>query len=353
MAKAPAFRIHRPARAMGVDGPRALRAALGVLLVALLAAVAAALLPDNPYQRWQLLDGTIHKRARWIYERIHFDPEPIDVVLIGPSRMGAGVSAPRLAAALGLPPARVVNFAMPENGRNLHALIVDEMFTVKRPRLIVVGVIEKPGRYGHSAYRYVAPAAELAVPGYAGNVKWLGDLAFLPWRQLRLTAARAFPDAMGLTPTFDAGGYAGSSLDTSGDAFLPENKRWPGGITPLWELKRGVKKLEAGTTPPILPASLADIEFGDERRNIRRIIAAARSHGTRVVFLALPYYTGPDTVQERALYESGGPVLSAHFLSRDPALFADYGHFNSRGAALLSDWLGTQVRPLLTEEPRP
>ena len=76
----------------------------------------------NPYQRWQLLDGTIHANARWIYERIHFDPTPIDVVLLGPSRMGAGVNAPRLAKALdarGLP-ANVVNFSLPEAGRNMN-----------------------------------------------------------------------------------------------------------------------------------------------------------------------------------------------------------------------------------------
>lgn len=346
MAKAAASRLHRPARAMGIAGPRALRTALGVLLVALLAAVAAACLPDNPYQRWQLLDGTIHNRARWIYERIHFDPQPIDVVLIGPSRMGAGVSAPQLARAMGLAEARVVNFAMPENGRNLHAVIVDELYTQKRPRLIVVGVIEKPSRFGHSAYRYVAPAADLAVPHYAGNVKWPGDLVFLPWRQLRLAAARAFPAAMGLAPQFDAARYPGSSIDTSGEAFLPESKRWPGGVTPLSELERGVKKLNAGTTPPILPAAMADIEFGDERVNIRRIVAAARAHGTRIVFVALPYYTGPADVQERALYEAAGPLLDAHFLSDDPALYADYGHLNGAGAARLSAWLGVQLQAL-------
>lgn len=349
MAKAAAS-LHRPARAMGITGPRALKAALGVLLVALLAAVAAALLPDNPYQRWQLLDGTIHKRARWIHERIHHDPEPLDVVAIGPSRMGSAVSPVLLAQALGLPPERVANFALPENGRNLHALIVEELFTTKRPRLLVVGVTEKPGRYGHSAYRYVAPAAELANPRYLLNVKWAGDLAYLPFRQLKLLAARIAPDAMGLAPRFDPASYRGSILDPSGDNFLPESQR-RNGPTPLAELQRGVAKLEAGNTPPLLPPALADQEFGDERINIRRIIAAARAHGTRIVFVALPYYTGPAEVQERALYESAGPLLNAHFLADDPALFVDYGHLNSKGAARLSMWLGQQLRPQLEAAP--
>ena len=70
---------------------RAFRKILFVLAVALACAAGASALPENPYQRWQLLDGTIHANARWIYERSRFDPTPLDVVFLGPSRMGAGV----------------------------------------------------------------------------------------------------------------------------------------------------------------------------------------------------------------------------------------------------------------------
>ncbi len=76
------------------------RILLTILAVGLVAAVAAALLPDNPYQRYATLDHTIQNRVRWIYERLHFDPTPVDVAVIGPSRSGAGVSSPRLEADL-------------------------------------------------------------------------------------------------------------------------------------------------------------------------------------------------------------------------------------------------------------
>lgn len=336
---APSPRLNPSAKMMGVAGPRALRSVLAVLAVALLAAIAAALLPDNPYQRWQLLDDTIHKRARWIHERIHFDPEPIDIAIIGSSRFGAGLNAPLIAREMGLPAARVVNFALPESGRNMNALVVDELYKAKRPRLLVIGVIEKPGRFGHSAFKYVAPPAWLASPGHPANVKWPADLAYLPYRQLKLTAARIFPRAMGLRAAFDPARYAGSSIDARD--FLPEGAGE--GAAPLGELNRGVRKLEAGNTPPLLPASWADVEFGDERHYLRAIMAAARAHGTRVVFVALPYYTGPETLQEQAFYEGFGPVLNAHFVADDAALFADYGHLNSRGAEDVSRWLAHQL----------
>lgn len=67
-------------------GLRAHLVVLKILGLALVLAGGACLLPDNPYQRWQLLDGTMHASARWIYERTHFDPRSIDVVIVGPSR---------------------------------------------------------------------------------------------------------------------------------------------------------------------------------------------------------------------------------------------------------------------------
>ena len=96
----------------------ALRSFLIVLLVALAAAVGASLLPENPYQRWQQLLGTEQAKTAWIYERIHFDPRPIDVAVVGPSRINRGVDARHLETALqarGVA-ARVVNFALPEGG---------------------------------------------------------------------------------------------------------------------------------------------------------------------------------------------------------------------------------------------
>src|ERR1700750_2377233 len=60
-----------------------LRSFVAVLAIAVAVASAVCSLPENAYQRWQLLDGTIHGRSRWIYERIHFDPRPIDVAIVG------------------------------------------------------------------------------------------------------------------------------------------------------------------------------------------------------------------------------------------------------------------------------
>ena len=66
---------------------------LAALGVALTLDAALLLLPENDYQRWQLVDGTLYGQLRWMYERIHFDSRPIDVAILGSSRSQLGLSA--------------------------------------------------------------------------------------------------------------------------------------------------------------------------------------------------------------------------------------------------------------------
>ena len=331
---------------------RARRKAFYILAVAFLAAAVAAMLPDNSYQRWQLLDGTIHKNARWIYERTNFDPTPIDVAFAGPSRVMAGVSAPELQAALeakGIS-AHVVNFALPENGRDLNYAIARELFRTKTPKVLVLGVIEKPSRFGHPAFKYVAPNSLVADPAYFFNPTYLSNLIYLPYRQMELFLADLWPSFGGLTKTFDPTIYRGSNVETTKEQHrldgTPVNRINP---APRDELTREVSKLEKGMHPPFLPVSLRDVEFGDERYFIREIAELARAKGTRVVFLSIPYYTDSDAIQEEPFYRQFGDVINASFLASHADLYVDYGHLTAHGAQLLTDWLVPYVSHELSE----
>lgn len=331
---------------------RARRKTFYILAVAFLAAAAAAILPDNAYQRWQALDGTIHKNARWIYERTNFDPTPIDVAFLGPSRLQAGVSAPELEAALeakGMS-AHVVNFALPENGRDLNYAIARELFRTKTPKVLVLGVIEKPSRIGHPAFKYVAPTWLVADPGYFINLNYLSNLVYLPYRQMELFAADLWPSLTGRTKTFDPAIYRGSNVETTKEQHRldgsPVNRINP---APRDELISQVSQLEKGMHPPFLPVSLRDVEFGDERHFIREIADLARAKGTRIVFLSIPYYTGSDAIQEEPFYRQFGDVINASFLASHAELYVDYAHLTAHGAKVLTDWLVPYISQELGE----
>jgi hypothetical protein len=328
-----------------------LRNFVAILGIALGVAIAVCFLPENHYQQWQLLDGTIHGRSRWIYERVHYDPRPIDVAIVGPSRTARGVDAYRLQAALARlgTSARVVNFALPEGGRNTNDVITEEMLSAKTPKLLIIGVIEKPSRFGHPAYKYLAPRKLLVEPGYAGNVKYLQDLIYLPYRQMRLFAAEVAPGAAGLTKTFNPHAYDPDPAGPVEFRLKTGAVRAADEAAPPEELAAGVHELEAGTRPPILPRQWADLEFGDDRHYVRRMVAAAQKKGVKVAFLFLPYYTGPTTIQEEPLYRQYGPVWNAGFLAPHAELYSDYAHLTTGGADTLTDWLAPRVAQALSK----
>lgn len=268
---------------------------------------------------------------------------------------GPESNAPRLAADLaarGLP-SNVVNFSLPESGRNTNWAIAEQMFAAKKPKLVILGVTEKPSRYGHPAFKYLAEPDAIADPGYLSDWNYFSDLIYLPFRQMRLFAANWFPGALGLTKAFDPSHYRGSSIDTTGSIVLPDG-RIKDGENPgsQAELMRGVRKLEDGVHPPILPSRFADLEFGDERHYTEKIAELAQKNGAKVAFLFLPYYTGPSElqkVQELKFYEQYGPVLNGGFLASHAEWFGDYGHLTRAGAQVLTDRLAEPVAQLLKD----
>ena len=128
-----------------MNGRKALRTICASFAVAMGLCALACFLPDNPYQRWQLVenyDFGLFTPLRRAYERIHFDSRPIDVVVVGTSKTQLGVSAARIEQQLASrgAPANVVNFSVATAGRNAEWAVVHEAFKTKSPKIIVVGI---------------------------------------------------------------------------------------------------------------------------------------------------------------------------------------------------------------------
>ena len=193
------------------------------LAVAFILNAAVCLLPENDYLRWQLPepDG----RLRWIYERIHFDPTPIDIAIVGPSREQLGFSAAAIERDLAQRGklANVVNFALPGAGRDIQWAILDELFKAKSPKMIVLGVEDQPYPFGHFFFKHVAPAEEIAFPPSPFLHNYFYNLAYLPIRKLKLFGANLFPNLFGLSKQFDPDHYARNRTDYS-TSFIGDGK---------------------------------------------------------------------------------------------------------------------------------
>jgi hypothetical protein len=316
-------------------------AALGV---ALLLNVAVCLLPENDYQRWRFADDNMGGRLRWIYERIHFDPKPIDVAILGPSRAQLGFSAAAIEQDLAQQgkKANVVNFALPGAGRDIQWAILNELYKTKSPKVIVVEVDDEPYPFGHFAFKNVAPANAIAFPPTPFLHNYPYNLAYLPIRKLTLFGANLFPNLFGLPKEFDPGAYARTRTDFT-TSFIGEFGKLVDMEHPVpREVLLAQKRVPFPQT--LFARALTRLNGGEDRLHIEKIAREAQAHGAKTVFVYMPMFEGSPTIGDLDFLKQFGLVINnGDFAPRDE-LFENWSHLNHAGAmkasARLADAIG-------------
>jgi|ERR1700722_568139 hypothetical protein len=316
---------------------------LAALAVALVLNAAVCLLPENGYQRWQLQDPD--GRLRWIYERIHFDPTPIDIAIVGSSRMQLGFSP--AAVEKDLAPqgknVNVVDFGLPGAGRDIQWAILEELFKAKSPKVIVLGVDDQPYPFGHFLFKYVAPAEAIIFPPSLFLHNALYNLAYLPVRKLTLFGANLFPGRFGLSKQFDPEHYAKNRTDYStsfiGDGKLVDMEHPVPRATLLAEPREPVPRT-------LVARLLTRLNGGEDHLFTEKIAREAKAHGAKLVFVHLPMFEGPTTVSDEDFLKQFGPVLNYGDLAPHDELFENWSHLNHAGAMNASARLADAVAGL-------
>jgi hypothetical protein len=313
------------------------------LAVAVILCAAVCLLPENDYQRWQLQDPD--GRLRWIFERIHFDPTPVDVAIVGPSREHLGFSAATIEQDLARQGkhANVANFALPGAGRDIQWAILDELFKAKSPKLVVLGVEEEPYPFGHFFFKYVAPAEAIVFPPSPFLHNYLYNLAYLPIRKLKLFGANLFPDLFGLTKRFDPEHYAKNRTDFS--------TSFPGEFGKLVDMEHPVPRATLLAEPreplprTLVARALTRLNGGEDHLFTQKIAREAKAHGAQLVFVHLPMFDGPQTVSDEDFLKQFGLVLNYGDLAPHDELFENWAHLNHAGSMMASARLADAIGP--------
>ncbi len=328
-----------------------LRRTLFILAAAVALAIGATFLPDKPYERFQLLDPTIYARARWSFERMHFDPRPIDVAIVGDSKAVLGLRSPEIERRLAADgkPATVVNMALEGDGRNQQWIFVQELLKTKRPKVIVLAINDRPYPWGHDSFRYVAPASEVWREAFHGLHDTKKNLMFLPFRQLKLFAASLLPGPFGLQDQFDAARYAAQPDDPT----QPHRNR-KGELIDFGDTRsRAVLLQEAYDNAAEfdrrsrLPGPVRAVTDADDRVFTDLIVRAAAERGVKVLFVYQPAFHRPGAIVNRPYYEAMGPVQDDVDLADQDALYYDWVHLNTAGAMILSDRVADGLAKML------
>lgn len=315
---------------------------LGVVGLTLLAALGLSLfLPHDRYTRYQQLGDTLHFRSIWAYERIVYDPAPIDIAILGNSRLRAGVSAPGMQAALSNALGRevkVVNLSLPQEGRDAHYALAKVLFE-HRPevQLVILSAIEEMPRQSHPAFGNIADPLDALFAPTLINPSYGENLAFTSFRQLSLAAETALPGAFGIKG-FDKAKYLGTDFDTT-TSYMSATGNFvdKDTIYSAEELRGPARKRIASITKPVLPELFAANEYAVEYRYTNAIAQLAEDRGARVGFLYLPVFEHKAPLAQEAFYTKLGPVFSATCIADRHEMFSDYGHMNHRGALQVTD----------------
>jgi hypothetical protein len=321
-----------------------------ILVVALLSAIAASYLPDDPYQRFKLLDGTIYESLRRTYERIHYDPRPIDVAVIGPSKSELGISAMRIQRDLSVlgNNSQVENFSITADGRNIEWIIVKELYKRKSPKVLVISIDEEPFPWGHMAFKYAAPATDVSVPASPFLHNYFKDLVYLPFRQIELFGEMLLPDWFGSNRRFDPNHYARARSDFT-STFLGKNGEWVQMDVqlPRAKLISDYRDYLVHEKKSHMPKIFVKYDQADDRVYMDKIVQLANKHGTRIVFVFIPRFMGALSYNNRSYYERFGIIQDNSDIGQRESLYSGWPHVNHAGAMMISDRVAKTVAPAL------
>ena len=331
----------------GKGGWAALRMVLAACLTSLLLSALVCFLPTSSYQRWELTGEHWYNHLLWCFERIHFDPTPIDVAIVGTSKALFGIDPVRFEqklSELGFP-AHVANLAKMGAGRNVDWAIVQELLAARVPRLLIVGIEDQPYPWGHVAFKDLATARDLIAPPAPFLHDYAADLAPLPKRQVRLFAASYFPELFGLHRDFDRRRYDDTALPWNAEEWVDDlvttNRKV---VQPAEKLIAERKRLETPTTLDRL--FLRCCNDGDDKVYLRAIAELANAKGIPLLFVHTPMYQGRPTAEEAGFVSQFGPLVDGaaiEDLRNDSSNYENWRHFNRIGAGRLTDRLATIV----------
>ena len=334
--------------------PRTFLALFAFIVVGSFACALA--LPMHRYLSFQQLDNTWEYRARWVYERIQFDPTPTDIVVIGSSRSLYDVDAPlleELLAARGLPNLHVANLSLPAPMVDLTKVIAERVMAARHPKLIIVGVEDQLQRWSHPAFKEFADVGDIISAPIIGNRFYLENLVHAAFRQIELEVVSLDTSFFGFDRHFDFDRYSAIPRDTTLD------ERFPDGHVLLHTTVQteGVIAADraqyvAGIRQPLLHGWIAPIEFSISMGGYRDIARAAKARGIPLVFCYLTYYKGPAQPDQLAFFRGVGEVFPEQWGPKDTRVFDDYRmfsdsvHLNRAGAAKetenLADWIAAE-----------
>jgi hypothetical protein len=321
------------------------------LLVAVGSFIALAFIEDDPYSRYEAVRSTDYIKAGWIYERLHFDPTPVDVAFIGSSRTMQGVDSQQIEKALNSASGgnyHVVNLALPKLGRDVPYLLGRMLVETKKPKIVVVEVDYLNQREGTAIYPQLATFDDL-LHAPQPDQDFLHDFVSIPARHGRLLW-----QSLTSKSEFDPARYRGAHWDddyqtTGADGRMSQPRLESMEKDQLH--REAVQWVSQQQNKFRQYDSWAWVEFYYNEAYEQRLLALLQQSGVKIVLLYLSAIGSADRpahFERLSGYGELWPIPPD--LTGDSTLWFNATHMNYHGAQRLSDWLAGKLSTALPSE---
>jgi hypothetical protein len=314
------------------------------LLSALAVLAILFFMPDDPYSRYKAVSSTDYIKAGWIYERLHFDPTPVDIAFIGTSRTMQGVDSAAIETALNARSDRkyhVVNLALPSLGRDVSYLTGRMLLETKKPSLVFVEIDYLNQRPGSPIFSQLAtPQDVLAAPLL--NQGLLKDVLGISARHARLAWRSLIYGRDSFDPTAYRGQHWDDDYQTTGAngrvspprlEFMEKQRFEREAVEWVGNEQRKVRQYDW-----VWP------EFAYNEAYEDRLLELVRQSGARIVLLYLTAVGSPERPFRFAKLSQYGELWPIPpQLTSDNQLWVNPTHFNYNGARPFSAWIADRL----------
>ncbi|WP_206242056.1 hypothetical protein [Novosphingobium terrae] len=324
-------------------------------------AVLLAVLLTLPFDRYiaaQRAAGSEMFHARWVYERIHFDPAPIDVAIIGSSRLESGISPGLLQQLLSAKLGRTVhvaNLSVVQAGRDYHDLLVHDLLNAHPEVRLLVLTDDGFMVYSHPMFQEMASPGQIASAPLLVNKFYVSNLLAVPYRNLLNAAEQVAPGWFGVDRAFRPEAYLGTDLDRTLGYRLPDGHWRNGNATmPLAQMQARAQASLATQnrfTISHLPFLPEDMQLAIDHHYMQSIADLARQRHVALAFVGLPMFGPTDLPRNPRYFSRFGPDFLPTAWRNDAALYQDDTHLNRAGAILATHYLADRLAGLIPPPP--
>jgi hypothetical protein len=327
------------------------------LLIAIVSAIVAFLIfffmPDDSYSRYKAVSSTDYIKAAWIYERLHFDPTPVDVAFIGSSRTMQGVDSAAVETAINDgsdTKFHVVNLALPSLGRDTPYLMGRMLTETKKPKIVFVEIDYLNFRSPSPIFSQLAtPEDFLSGPLLSENL--LSDPLLIASRHMKLL----WRSLLHGDDRFDPSTYRGQHWDDDYRTTGSDGRTSPPRLEFMDKERfdREATEWAANQRNKVSQyKSWAWAELYYNETYERRLLDLLRQSGAKIVLLYLTSVRSPDRPFQYAYLSQYGdlwPVPTE--LTSNHIFWVNPTHMNYAGATKFSAWIAKRLRPALTDAP--